>query len=62
MDTINISKKIIKKAEELKLSSVESSEGYVISDPKDPQKACKLLHKKSGVNFSNKLYTFLSAY
>lgn len=60
MDTINISKKIIKKAEELKLSSVESSEGYVIRDPKDPQKAFKLLHKKSGVNFSNKLYTINS--
>lgn len=60
MDTINISKKIIKKAEELKLSSVESSEGYVIRDPKDPQKAFKLLHKKSGVNFINKLYTINS--
>lgn len=60
MDTINISKKIIKKADELKLSSIESSEGDVIRDPKDPQKALKLLHKKSEVNFSNKLYTINS--
>lgn len=60
METINIRKKDIKNIEGLKIVSAISGEGDVIMNPVDSKKAFKLLHKKSGVNFSNKLYTINS--
>ena len=60
MESINISKNEMKKMEELLVSTYTSSEGDVIRDTNNPKRAFKLLFRKKGTYFSNKLYTINS--
>lgn len=60
MESINISKNEMKKMEELLVSTYTSSEGDVIRDVNNPKRAFKLLFRKKGTYFSNKLYTINS--
>ena len=50
----------MKKMEELLVSTYTSSEGDVIRDTNNPKRAFKLLFRKRGTYFSNKLYTINS--
>ena len=60
MESINISKNEMKKMEELLVSTYTSSEGDVIRDVNNSKRAFKLLFRKKGTYFSNKLYTINS--
>ena len=60
MESINISKNEMKKMEELLVSTYTSSEGDVIRDVNNSKRAFKLLFRKRGTYFSNKLYTINS--
>lgn len=60
MESINISKNEMKKMEELLVNTYTSSEGDVIRDVNNSKRAFKLLFRKRGTYFSNKLYTINS--